>query len=132
LYSVLPPSIAQQLRLNKPVLPARYEQVTLMFCGIKDFTSYCAKYAQDSQQIVNLLNSVFTKIDEKVHQYPEIYKVETVGDKYMAVCGLPEQVEFHTKSMCLVSLDIMDCTQHLKTVDNDPVVVSRVFRSKIV
>ncbi len=98
-----------------------------MFCGIKDFTSYCAKYAHDSQQIVNLLNSVFTKIDEKVHQYPEIYKVETVGDKYMAVCGLPEKVEFHTKAMCLVSLDIMDCTQHLKTVDDDPIVVSRDY-----
>jgi guanylate cyclase soluble subunit beta len=87
LYSVLPTSIAQQLRQNKTVLPARYDQVTLMFCGIKDFSSFCAKNAQDSQQIVNLLNTVFTKFDEQIHKYPEIYKVETVGDKYMAVCG---------------------------------------------
>jgi guanylate cyclase soluble subunit beta len=90
------------------VLPARYEHVTLMFCGIKDFSQFCAKYANDSQQIVNLLNNVFTRIDEKVHQYPEIYKVETVGDKYMAVCGLPEIVELHTKYICLVALDIME------------------------
>lgn len=89
-------------------MPARYEQVTLMFCGIKDFSLLCAKYANQSQEIVNVLNYVFTKIDEKVHQYPEIYKVETVGDKYMAVCGLPEIVEFHTKYICLVALDIMD------------------------
>ena len=87
LYSVLPSSIAQQLRQNKPVLPARFEKVTLMFCGINDFSGFCAKYAQDSQQIVNLLNTVFTQFDEKIHKYPEIYKVETVGDKYMAVCG---------------------------------------------
>ncbi len=87
LYSVLPPSIAKQLRHQQPVLPAKFEQVTLMFCGIKDFNIYCAKYANDSQKIVDLLNKVFTRFDEKIHKYPEIYKVETVGDKYMAVCG---------------------------------------------
>lgn len=76
LYSVLPPSIAQQLRHNKPVMPARYDHVTLMFCGIKDFGAFCAKYANDSQQIVNILNKVFTKFDEKVNKYQEIYKVQ--------------------------------------------------------
>ncbi len=58
-----------------------------MFCGIKDFSCFCAKYAHDSQKIVDLLNTVFTKFDAQIHKYPEIYKVETVGDKYMAVCG---------------------------------------------
>lgn len=48
---------------------------------------YCAKYANDSQKIVDLLNTVFIKFDEKITKYPEVYKVETVGDKYMAVCG---------------------------------------------
>lgn len=122
MYSVLPPSIAQQLRQSRPVLPARYEQVTLMFCGIKDFSSFCAKYANDSQHIVNMLNTVFTKIDERVHEYPQIYKVETVGDKYMAVCGLPESVECHTKYMCLVALGIMDSFQNCVYLDEKIVV----------
>ena len=120
---MLPPTIAQQLRHGKSVVPARYEQVTLMFCGIKDFSNFCAKYASDSQQIVNLLNSVFTKFDEKVHKYPEIYKVETVGDKYMAVCGLPEKVDFHTKYICRVALDIMDLTNELEKIDGQSTVV---------
>ena len=124
LYSVLPPSIAQQLRHGKPVLPARYEQVTLMFCGIKDFSDVCAKYANDSQKIVNLLNSVFTKFDEKIHKYPEIYKVETVGDKYMAVCGLPEKNDFHTKYICRVALDIIDSSKDIETINGQKVVVN--------
>jgi guanylate cyclase soluble subunit beta len=123
LYSVLPPSIAQQLRHNKPVLPARYDQVTLMFCGIKDFSIMCAQYAHDSQIIVNILNKVFTKFDEKVHKYPEIYKVETVGDKYMAVCGLPERVELHTKYICLLALDIMDTVDELCKLCGENIVV---------
>ena len=94
-----------------------------MFCGVKDFTSFCAKYANDSQKIVNLLNSVFTKLDEKVNKYPEIYKVETVGDKYMAVCGLPEKVEFHTKYICRVALDMIDSCCEMEKIDgHEPVV----------
>lgn len=105
---MLPPSIAHQLRQNKPIEPRRYEQVTLMFCGIKDFGAFCAKYSDNSQQIVNMLNHIFTEIDKKIHNYPEIYKVETVGDKYMAVCGLPEPVESHTRFICLAALDIIE------------------------
>ncbi|CAF0709052.1 unnamed protein product [Brachionus calyciflorus] len=123
LYSVLPPSIAHQLKQNKPVLPARYEQVTLMFCGIKDFGDICAKYSNNSQQIVNLLNAVFTKFDEKITKYPEIYKVETVGDKYMAVCGLPEKVDFHTKYLCLAALDIMDSVDKIP-YKNEKIVIT--------
>jgi guanylate cyclase soluble subunit beta len=94
-----------------------------MFCGIKDFSNFCAKYANDSQQIVNLLNMVFTKFDEKLHKYPEIYKVETVGDKYMAVCGLPEIIDLHTKYICRVALDIMDSVEELGAMDGEKIVV---------
>ena len=95
-----------------------------MFCGIKDFGPLCAKYAHDSQQIVNLLNAVFTKFDEKVTKYPEIYKVETVGDKYMAVCGLPEKVEAHSKYMCKVALDIIESNEELSEITGQNVLVS--------
>lgn len=132
LYSVLPPSIAQQLKQNKPVRPARYEQVSLMFCGIQDFGNICAKYSNDSQQIVNLLNTVFTKFDEKITKYPEIYKVETVGDKYMAVCGLPEKVEFHTKHLCFAALDIMDSVSEIQYKEEKIVITIGINCGEIV
>lgn len=132
LYSVLPPSIAQQLRQNKPVEPRRYEQVTLMFCGIKDFSDFCAKYANDSQHIVNLLNQVFTSIDQKINQYPEIYKVETVGDKYMAVCGLPDLVESHTRFICLAALDIIETLNETYFGDDKLVITCGINCGEIV
>lgn len=52
------------------------------------------------------------------------HKVETVGDKYMAVCGLPEKVEAHTKYMAHLALDIMDATNELEPIDGEKVVVS--------
>lgn len=103
-----------------------------MFCGIKDFGQFCKNHSQSSHEIVNLLNSVFTKIDEKTHNYPEIYKVETVGDKYMAVCGLPEKVNSHTKSMCLLALDIIETFKGVFNVDREEIVVSEILKLKII
>jgi guanylate cyclase soluble subunit beta len=98
-----------------------------MFCGIKDFNQFCNKNSEDSNKIVDLLNTVFTKIDKKTQKYPEIYKVETVGDKYMAVCGLPLKVDSHTKSMCLLALDIIDTFKGIHNVDGNEIIVRLII-----
>lgn len=48
-------------------------------------------------------------------------QVETVGDKYMAVSGLPEYEVGHAKHISLLALDMMDLSQTV-TVDGEPVV----------
>lgn len=48
-------------------------------------------------------------------------QVETVGDKYMAVSGLPDHCEDHAKCMARVALDMMDMAQNVKMGSN-PVV----------
>lgn len=50
-------------------------------------------------------------------------QVETVGDKYMAVSGLPEYEVSHAKHISLLALDMMDLSQTV-TVDGEPVVNS--------
>jgi guanylate cyclase soluble subunit beta len=124
LYECLPPSIAQQLRQDKPVVPARYEMISLMFCGIKDFNLYCMKHSNNSQQIVNLLNTVFTVLDQKLHKYPEVYKVETIGDKYMAVCGLPEKIDNNTLYVCRLALDIIEATNEISKLIKEQIVLT--------
>lgn len=39
-YSILPPSVAAELRHNKPVPAKKYDQVTLMFCGVTSFADF--------------------------------------------------------------------------------------------
>jgi len=48
--------------------------------------------------------------------------VETVGDKYMTVSGLPEPCTHHAKSICHLALDMMEIAGQVK-VDEDPVQV---------
>ena len=50
-----------------------------------------------------------------------VLQVETVGDKYMAVSGLPEPCEFHTRCIGRMALDMMDLAQTV-LVDDQPVV----------
>lgn len=49
------------------------------------------------------------------------FQVETVGDKYMAVSGLPDHCEDHAKCMARVALDMMDMAKNVKMGSN-PVV----------
>jgi class 3 adenylate cyclase len=46
--------------------------------------------------VVTLLNGLFTRFDEAAHQLG-IEKIKTVGDAYMAVCGMPVPVPDHAE-----------------------------------
>lgn len=40
-------------------------------------------------------------------------QVETVGDKYMTVSGLPETCDNHAKCIARLALDLMDVAQNI-------------------
>jgi len=65
LYSVLPQSVAMELRHQRPVAPKRYACVTLMFSGIVGFSQYCAANtsAEGAMKIVKMLNELYTIFD---------------------------------------------------------------------
>ncbi|CAG9762829.1 unnamed protein product [Ceutorhynchus assimilis] len=127
LYSVLPISVASELRHKRPVPAKRYGCVTLLFSGICGFSAYCASYADSNgaMKIVKMLNKLYTKFDcltdSKLN--PNIYKVETVGDKYMAVSGLPEPCTSHAKNIAKLALDMMDLGSTV-VFDGEPVKIT--------
>ncbi|EFX89313.1 hypothetical protein DAPPUDRAFT_310298 [Daphnia pulex] len=112
LYSVLPPSVANELRHGRPVAARRYEMVTLLFSGIVGFSDLCARNSDASgvMKVVRMLNVLYTTFDVLTdpRKNPNIYKVETVGDKYMAVSGLPEPCQEQALCIARLALDMMD------------------------
>lgn len=50
-------------------------------------------------------------------------QVETIGDKYMAVSGLPDPCECHAKRIAQLALDLQDLSRRI-TIDSDECVVS--------
>ena len=75
LFSILPPSVANELRHKRPVKAEKFELVTILFSGIVNFSSICQN--SEPVKIVQLLNNIYTKFDLLTD--PRINAVYKVG-----------------------------------------------------
>ncbi|XP_066923235.1 guanylate cyclase soluble subunit beta-1-like [Clytia hemisphaerica] len=126
LYAVLPNSIAKNLGEGNSVRPEKFECVTLMFSGIVDFSSFCQNY--DAKLIVDMLNDLYIRFDDLIRMMncngdEWVYKVETIGDKYMTASGVPDRTINNPTIMCSLALDMHDASQEV-TMDGKPVEVT--------
>ncbi|OWF48957.1 guanylate cyclase soluble subunit beta-1-like [Mizuhopecten yessoensis] len=126
MYSILPESVAHELRHQRPVPAKKFEKVTILFSGIKGFNEFCAQHsdAKGAELIVQLLNIVYMKFDDLLGNNPDVYKVETVGDKYMAVSGLPVPCNEHALCISRLALAMMDISKDLIDPDGNKIVTT--------
>lgn len=92
LHNILPVTIAEELKKKGYTSAQSFEQVTMLFTDFKGFTEQSAKITPE--HLVAELNDIFKGFDEIMGEYG-VEKIKTIGDAYMAVCGLPEEREDH-------------------------------------
>uniref|UniRef100_A0A452ELV1 guanylate cyclase n=1 Tax=Capra hircus TaxID=9925 RepID=A0A452ELV1_CAPHI len=81
-----------------------FKTCTILFSDVVTFTNICA--ACKPIQIVNMLNSMYSKFD-RLTSVHEVYKVETIGDAYMVVGGVPGTVGSHAQTVANFALGMM-------------------------
>ncbi|XP_078415311.1 uncharacterized protein LOC144691112 [Cetorhinus maximus] len=105
LHQMLPKSVAKQLRRHKHVEAESYEQVSIYFSDIVGFTTIAASCTP--LQVVEMLNNLYMCFDTRIESY-DVYKVETIGDAYMVVSGLPERKGTkHADEIAKMALDLV-------------------------
>lgn len=96
LQNIFPPKIIQKLKQDGKVPPENFENVTVLFSDIVDFTKSSSSLEPDV--VINELNDLFTEFD-KITEKNECMRIKTIGDAYLAVCGLPEKNEKHAERL---------------------------------
>ncbi len=92
LLNILPEEVAQELKELGKAAPKKYESVTILFTDFKDFTKLAASIP--ATKLVVELNDIFGQFDDIMDEFG-IEKIETIGDAYMAACGLPRENSDH-------------------------------------
>ena len=105
LHNILPVNVAKDLKETGRTTPQRHKNVTILFTDFKGFTELVASISEIT--LVNELNDIFGRFDEIVEE-AGVEKIETIGDAYVAACGLGEGVTEHAVNCITAAQKMLD------------------------
>lgn len=117
LLSILPQSIAQQLKRRPDTIADSFNHVTVLFADLVNFTAFSTRVSP--AELVNLLNQIFTAFDQLAEKFG-LEKIKTIGDEYMAAGGLPGLRLNHVEAVADMALAMQQVVQQFKSDLNEP------------
>jgi class 3 adenylate cyclase len=104
LRNILPGVIAERLKHGEKSIADGFADVTVLFADVAGFTAFSSHTA--AAELVSLLNDLFSRFDAASQRHG-IEKIKTIGDCYMAVCGLPNPRPDHARAMMEMACDMV-------------------------
>lgn len=92
LHDILPIEIANRIVSGETMIAEKHENVSIIFADIVDFTKTAIHL--NPEEVVGTLNDLFIDFDTLAIELG-IEKIKTLGDAYMAACGIPTAKENH-------------------------------------
>jgi class 3 adenylate cyclase len=116
LLNVLPASIAERLKREPGVIAERYEEATVLFADVVDFTPLSA--GLPPEELVGMLNRLFSMFDRLAAEHG-LEKIKTVGDAYMVVGGVPVPRADHTSAVAELALAMREAVVAFQTAGGE-------------
>jgi class 3 adenylate cyclase len=108
LLNILPGEIAARLKGGEHEIADSFADVTVLFGDLVGFTALSSNTS--AAEIVDMLNGLFSRFDRATEELG-IEKIKTIGDCYMAVCGLPKPCADHAQKMAGLALRMAEATR---------------------
>ncbi|MCF8448449.1 MAG: tetratricopeptide repeat protein [Taibaiella sp.] len=103
LLNILPGEVAEELKTTGTTTAKHYDDVTVLFTDFVNFTQ--AGENMSPQGLIDELHECFKMFDEITGKY-NIEKIKTIGDAYLAVCGLPTADPKHAENVVRAATEI--------------------------
>jgi len=117
LFHIFPCHIAEALKHGRKVEPEHRDVVTIFFSDIIGFTNISSSLP--AIKISNMLDRLYNEFDALSLAH-DIFKVETIGDAYMAVTNLVQDQEDHTKQIAHFAIDALKAANETLIDVEDP------------
>lgn len=105
LRAILPDKIATELKDNIHSIGENFSEVTILFSDLVNFTKISSE--RTAEEIAFALNDLFSRFDERAKKMG-VEKIKTIGDAYMAGCGLPTPNPLHAETMIRFALGMLE------------------------
>lgn len=105
LSNILPRRIVNHLKETGRSAPEHFEHVAVFFSDIVNFTPKVSELSP--QLVIDELNDLFTSFD-RIMALHNCERIKTIGDGYLAVCGIPDRVPQCASHLITAALDILD------------------------
>jgi class 3 adenylate cyclase/HAMP domain-containing protein len=104
LLNVLPGPIAERLKTGENLIVDRFDAVSVLFADIVGFTSLSLRTSPEA--LVTMLNELFSTFD-RLAEHHGLEKIKTIGDAYMVVAGIPNQIADHAIAITQMAIDMI-------------------------
>ena len=140
LLNVLPAAIATRLKAGEDGIADHFAGASVLFADIVGFTTLSSGLSPEP--LVTLLNGLFSRFDELARRH-QVEKIKTIGDCYMAVCGLPAPRPDHVEALAAMALEMLAAVAAFNAeragalqirvgLNSGPVVAGVIGRSKFI
>ncbi len=102
--SIFSPAIAKRLKQGDRAIADQISHVSVLFSDLHRFTKL--SQTMSAPEVIDLLDELVTAFDEMTEKYG-LEKIKTIGDGYMAVCGLSVPRLDHDKRTVDFALEML-------------------------